>query len=272
MDDYSRVARIIRYLDENRISQPSLAELASVAGLSESHLHRLFKRWAGVTPKDFLQCLTAEHAKERLRNSESVFDTAIDVGLSGPGRLHDLLVTLEAVSPGEFKERGRGLVVSWGWAESPLGIVSLAWTERGICHLAFHEEEGDSLPESLAQEWANAEMLRNDKETKFLVEKIFSRKATSLKALVRGTAFQVKVWRALLSIPEGSLVSYGQLAGAVGSPGAARAVGSACGNNAIGFLIPCHRVIRETGIVTGYRWGDVRKRALIAREMVGPKT
>lgn len=272
MDDYSRVARIIRYLDENRISQPSLAELASVAGLSESHLHRLFKRWAGITPKDFLQCLTAQHAKERLRASSSVLDAAIDVGLSGPGRLHDLMVTLEAVSPGEFKERGRGLVVSWGWADSPLGIASIAWTDRGICHLAFHEERSDDPPGSLLEDWANASLTRNDTEAASLQDQVFSPRARSLKGLVRGTAFQVKVWRALIAIPEGSLVSYGQLAESIGSPGAARAVGSACGSNAIGYLIPCHRVIRETGIVTGYRWGDVRKRMLIAREMAGTGT
>lgn len=265
MDDYARVARIIRYLDEHRASQPSLADLASVAGLSESHLHRLFRRWAGVTPKDFLQCLTAEHAKERLRASASVLDTALDVGLSGPGRLHDLMVTLEAVSPGEFKARGNGMTVLWGWVETPLGLASLGWTDRGVCHLAFHEEK-TNVYEALLENWGNAEIKEDASEAAALAERIFSPNSGSLKALVRGTAFQVKVWRALLAIPEGALVSYGQLAEAVGNPRASRAVGSVCGRNEIGYLIPCHRVIRETGIVTGYRWGDVRKRALIARE------
>ena len=272
MDDYSRVATIIRYLDENRLNQPTLAEIAGVANLSESHLHRLFRRWAGVTPKRFLQCLTAEHAKLVLRDSSSVLDAAVEAGLSGPGRLHDLMVTLDAVSPGEFKTYGLGTTVKWGWAETPLGLASLGSTERGVCHLAFHDQRLDEPPASLCSDWRNATLVHDDDEASGLSERIFSPGKGSLRAVVRGTAFQVKVWQALLAIPEGMLISYGQLAESIGSPGAARAVGSACGMNSIGYLIPCHRVIRETGVITGYRWGDLRKRALIARESAMSQT
>ena len=269
MDDYSRVERIIRFLDENRVAQPSLSELASEAGLSESHFHRLFRRWAGVTPKDFLQCLTVEHAKEKLRESASVLDTAIDVGLSGPGRLHDLFVTLEAVSPGEFKLGGSGIEILWGWAETPFGVGSLGWSDRGICHLAFHARKEDEMPAELQNSWREASFRRDDRQASEVASEIFTRSGSdpkSIRALVRGTPFQVKVWRALLQIPEGDIVSYRTLAGSMGTPKASRAVGTACGANSIGFLIPCHRVIRETGIVEGYRWGRERKKAILAWE------
>lgn len=270
MNDFDRIASVIRYLDEHHVSQPSLADLAAAAGLSESHFHRLFHRWAGVTPKDFLQCLTAEHAKRCLRDSASVLDTALNAGLSGPGRLHDLLVTIEAASPGEFKSGGRGMRIEWGSVESPFGPCSIGWNARGICHLAFHETaDFNGPPADLRENWPNAEFDRNDAEAARLAVRIFARGHESklpLKAFVRATPFQLKVWRALLQIPEGCVASYGAVAGAIGDPKATRAVGTACGANAIGYLIPCHRVIRGTGIVKGYRWGETRKRALLAWE------
>lgn len=268
MNDYERIARMIRYLDVHRESQPSLALLAKQAGLGASHFHRLFHRWAGVTPKDFLQCLSAEYAKKRLKESASVLDASLDTGLSGPGRLHDLMITMEAASPGEIKSGGTGLSIHWGIAESPFGSCSLGWTARGLCHLAFQDEPRKDAPEELTTNWPAAQIVRRDREAKNRAAQIFSpdsRKAP-LHAFVRGTEFQVKVWRALLQIPSGCLATYGRVAQAIAAPAATRAVGTACGRNPIAFLIPCHRVIRETGIVQGYRWGTVRKQILLARE------
>jgi AraC family transcriptional regulator of adaptative response/methylated-DNA-[protein]-cysteine methyltransferase len=270
MNDYTRVANVIRYLDENHTGQPALGDLAAAAGLSESHFHRIFHRWAGVTPKDFLQCLTVEHAKRRLRESASVLEAALDAGLSGPGRLHDLLVTIEAASPGEFKNGGHGTTIEWGLAGSPFGECSIGWNARGICHLAFHETDADfTEPPGLRENWPNARLRRNDHQAGRRSGTIFNHGAPTavpLKACVRATPFQLKVWRALLRIPEGCITNYRSVAGIVGNPSAARAVGTACAANPIAYLIPCHRVIRETGVVRGYRWGDTRKRALLAWE------
>lgn len=270
MNDYERIAKVIRFLDRHHAGQPTLGELAAAAGLSESHFHRLFHRWAGITPKDFVQCLTAEHAKRRLRESASVLDAALDTGLSGPGRLHDLLVTIEAASPGEYKNGGEGLTITWGLAESPFGWCSLGWNTRGICHLAFHDsKEVTAQSVELAGHWPAAKLERNDQEAHQQAERIFHREGKtprSLKTFVRGTPFQLKVWRALLRIPEGGVASYGAIAGLIGNPAATRAVGTACGANPVAYLIPCHRVIRETGVVQGYHWGTDRKRALLARE------
>ncbi len=270
MNDYERIARVIRHLDKHHAEQPSLGELAGAAGLGESHFHRLFHRWAGITPKDFVQCLTAEHAKQRLRDSASVLDAALDTGLSGPGRLHDLLVTIEAATPGEYKSGGAGVTITWGVADSPFGWCGLGWTERGICHLVFYESEKipDSAP-ALREYWPAATLVRDDRETRRRAEQIFShrgRKSPHWKTFVRGTPFQLQVWRALVRIPEGAVASYGDIAKRIANPAATRAVGTACGANPVAYLIPCHRVIRETGVVRGYRWGTERKRALLASE------
>ena len=269
MNDYARIEKVIRHLEANHRAQPSLAELAEACGLSESHFHRLFHRWAGATPKDFLQCLTVEHAKQRLHDSASVLDAALDAGLSGPGRLHDLLVTIEAATPGEIKSGGSGLVIEWGLADSPFGLCTIGWTSRGICHLVFHDGEINDPPAELSAAWPNATLKRDDKAAAKQAAIVFDSQArgnTPLAAFVRGTPFQIKVWRALLRIPEGNLASYGSIARAIGHAEATRAVGTACGANPVGYLIPCHRVIRETGIVQGYRWGHTRKQALLARE------
>ncbi len=264
MNDYERVARIIRHLDENRLKQPSLDDLAKVAGLSAGHLHRLFSRWAGVTPKDFLQCLTLEHARERLRCGESVFDAALDAGLSSPGRLHDLCVTLEAASPGEVKSGGAGWTITAGFAQTPFGLCCMGKGPRGICHLAF--VDSPSL-EEISRMWPAAEIQRDDGPAQQAAAQLFQRKhAEGMQAFVRGTPFQLRVWRALVRIPAGTLVSYGQLATAIGHTGAARAVGTAVGSNPLAFLIPCHRVIRETGVIGEYRWGRGRKQAMLGWE------
>jgi len=272
VNDFDRIAHIIAYLDQHHSAQPSLNDLAAISGLSASHFHRMFHRWAGVTPKDFLQCLTVEHAKRRLRESASVLDAALDAGLSGPGRLHDLCVTLEAASPGELKAGGTGMSFQWGLTESPFGWCTIAWNHRGICHLAFQEHnQTSSPPQGLRKLWPHAELRRNDPETKRMAKWIFNlskQSGPALKAFVRGTSFQLKVWRALLQIPQGCVASYGWIARMIHQPSATRAVGTACGSNPIAYLIPCHRVIRETGVVQGYRWGNERKQALLAHEGV----
>jgi AraC family transcriptional regulator of adaptative response/methylated-DNA-[protein]-cysteine methyltransferase len=271
MNDYTRVESLLRHLEAARLEQPSVADLARLSGVGETQVHRLFQRWAGITPKDFLQCLTVEDAKRRLRASASVLDTALEVGLSGPGRLHDLMVTVEAASPGEFKDGGAGRRVGWGAASTPFGMASIGWTERGLTHLAFIDAEpADEVPQRLREDWPAATWQRDDVRAAHWAACIFPPRAShasrGLRAHVRATPFQLQVWRALLRIPEGSVTTYGRIAAALGREGAGRAVGTACGANPVGFLIPCHRVIRGTGAVDGYRWGTPRKRILLACE------
>ena len=275
MNDYERVARIIRFLDGQRAVQPDLATLAALAGLSPFHLHRLFSTWAGVTPKDFLQCLTLAHARNLLRAGNSVLDAALTAGLSGPGRLHDLCVSLEAASPGEIKSGGAGWTLTFGIGPSPFGKCLIAESPRGICRLEFVGQEKTAIA-GLQDAWPQAAVKRDDAMVHRLAEKIFYRpganhggkpaRCTPLRAFVRGTPFQVRVWRALLEIPPGALTAYGRLAAGIGCPSAARATGAAVGQNPLAYLIPCHRVIRETGLPGGYYWGLDRKRAIIAWE------
>ena len=275
MDDYQRIARVIRYLDAHHGEQPNLQVLATCVGLSPFHFHRLFSSWAGITPKDFLQCLTLAHARELLREGASVLDAALISGLSGPGRLHDLCVTVEAASPGEVKSGGAGWTISAGLAESPFGACVIAEGPRGICHLAFVASDDGAAELATVQEcWPKARLRRDDTAAAHVATRIFQHPGPSnarlaLRAYVRGSAFQVRVWRALLQVRPGTLVSYGRLAAALGQPSAARAVGTAVGRNPLAFLIPCHRVIRETGVVGDYRWGTTRKRAILAWETCG---
>jgi AraC family transcriptional regulator of adaptative response/methylated-DNA-[protein]-cysteine methyltransferase len=232
----------------------------------------VFSSWAGVSPKNFLQCLTLEHVKASLRNGHSVLDAALDAGLSGPGRLHDLCVHLESASPGEMKSGGSRWTIFAGFGESPFGRCQVAKSPRGICHLSFVEPGcQDEAWAELQESWPNARLQRDDREAARMVAEIFvcphrPARHAPLRAFVRGTAFQVHVWRALLRVPTGQLISYGQLAAAAGCPTATRAVGSAVGRNPLAYLIPCHRVIRETGVIGDYRWGRVRKRVMVAWE------
>ena len=272
MNDYERVARVIRYLDERHADQPDLNTLARQVGLSRHHFHRLFTSWAGITPKNFLQCLTLAHAKGLLQDGKSVLDASLDAGLSSPSRLHDLCVTLEAASPGEMKSRGEGWTIMAGFADSPFGKCLIGQGPRGICHISFVEsnQEEAGLAEVQAC-WPRARTERDDAIIGQLADRIFHRAAikdssTPLRAFVRGTQFQMRVWRALLKVQRGTLVSYGGLARILNQSNAARAVGSAVGQNPLAYLIPCHRVIRETGALGGYRWGEVRKRAILAWE------
>jgi AraC family transcriptional regulator of adaptative response/methylated-DNA-[protein]-cysteine methyltransferase len=267
--DYERVARAIEYLQRNATSQPDLAAAARHLHLSEHHFQRLFTRWAGVSPKRFVQFLTVEHAKARLATTRGVLDLAGALGLSGPGRLHDLFVTLEAMSPGEYKGGGAGLSIRYGVHESPFGVALIAATGRGICGLQFLDGRGDELAR-LRSDWPAAELRLDPAVTAPLAERIFrplvAPPGRALALLVKGSNFQVKVWRALLELPPGSLATYGDISARIGTPGSARAVGTAVGANPVAWLIPCHRVIRESGALGGYRWGVERKAAMLGWE------
>lgn len=263
--DYARVEKVIRIVGQKFIDQPSLDELARLAGLSPFHFHRIFSRWAGVTPKDFIRHLTVEHAKELLMRSRDVLSASIESGLSGPGRLHDLLVTVEAMTPGEFKSKGRGIEIGYGVEKTPFGECLIGMTPRGICHLSF-EDSRDAL-EALRARWSEARVIKDRAGAHEVVDRIFggSRKK-KLPLLLAGSPFQIQVWRALLRIPSGAVASYGSVARAIGVERASRAVGTAVGRNEIAYLIPCHRVIRETGVIGDYRWGTERKKAMLAWE------
>ena len=269
-EDYLRIEQAITYLENHYKDQPSLEEIAANIGLSEFHFQRVFTRWAGVSPKRFLQFLTKEGAKDLLNQSENLLDTTHQVGLSSLGRLHDLFVTTEAVTPGEYKSRGDGVTIRYGIHLTPFGKCLIGLTERGICHLGFVQtSEGDAI-DNLVSDWKEARMIEDYRATAALVEPIFDlRYTTRIKPLtlhLRGTNFQLKVWEALLAIPAGSVTTYEGIASRIGKPAATRAVGTAVGHNPIAVLIPCHRVIRKVGEFGNYRYGPLRKKALLAYE------
>lgn len=278
--DYARIEGAIRYLADNYLEQPELRDVAGVAGLSEAHFQRLFAKWAGLSPKRFVQYLTLEHAKRSLQQSQSVLDAAFDVGLSGPGRLHDLFVACEAMTPGEYKALGGGLEIVYGYAPSPFGECLIGETARGVCGIAFVDVGRDAVDgnrdaafDDLARRWPKARFKRDDRAAKItaaLVYGIYSDVASTdrskIKLLLKGTNFQIRVWEALMRIPLGAVTSYDDLAARIGKPGAARAVAGAVAANPLGPIVPCHRVIRATGAITGYYWGPDRKRAILGWE------
>ena len=268
-EDYPRIAQAIEYLEKNANTQPELSKIASAVGLSEYHFQRVFSRWAGISPKRFLQFLTKENAKDLLAKSENLLDTTYGVGLSSLGRLHDLFVTTEAVTPGQYKSGGAGLTIRYGLHDTPFGEALIGLTERGICHFGFvASSEGDTI-DRLVASWPQAKMIEDYNATAPLVEPIFDLSQRSRKPLhlhLRGTNFQLKVWEALLRIPPGAAISYQGLAEQAGHPGASRAVGTALGHNPIAVLIPCHRVIRKLGEFGNYRYGVTRKKALLGWE------
>jgi len=269
-EDYLRIEQAILYLEDHYKDQPSLEEVAANIGLSEYHFQRLFTRWSGVSPKRFLQFLTKEGAKELLDQSENLLDTTHQVGLSSLGRLHDLSVTTAAVSPGEYKSYGEGVTIRYGLHASPFGKCLVAVTERGICHLGFVQNSEGNAIDNLVADWKNARMIEDNKGTAPLIEPIFDLdyRGKPLNIHLRGTNFQLKVWEALLKIPTGVVTTYEGLAERIGRPAATRAVGTAVGHNPIAVLIPCHRVIRKVGEFGNYRYGALRKKALLAREYV----
>lgn len=269
-EDYTRIESAIKFIQKNAIKQPNLKEVAESVNLSEYHFQRLFTRWAGISPKRFLQFLTKENAKALLRQS-SLLDATYSAGLSSPSRLHDLFVQCEAVTPGEYKLHGAGMRINHGFHPTPYGECLLASTERGICFLAFVTDEGRRVAlQAMKAEWKRAEWIEDPTRTKQHIQAIFSSGGRSaLQLHIRGTNFQIKVWEALLRIPPGQVTSYGKLAEAIGVPSAPRAVGHALAHNPIAFLIPCHRVLRKIGDFGHYRYGQARKKAMLLREIGG---
>jgi AraC family transcriptional regulator of adaptative response/methylated-DNA-[protein]-cysteine methyltransferase len=269
--EFARMTRAIEFIEREYQRQPKLAEVARHVGLSEFHFNRLFRRWTGLTPKQYLAEVTSRAAGEALRAEPSVMDAAHSVGLSGGGRLHDLTVTLEAMTPGEIRAGGDGVRILHGIAATPFGSAFVAETARGLCRLSFVERESDATElKALRVLWPRAEFVRDDAHAARLVATIWSREGqagkghgnVTLPLAVSGTNFQVQVWRALLELEPGETVTYGALAQRLGNPDAARAVGSAVGANPVAWVIPCHRVLRAGGQLGGYRWGTARKQMI----------
>lgn len=269
--DYGIVRRAIAYISEHWRQQPSIESVAAAAGVSVGELHHLFRRWAGLTPKAFLQALTLDHARRLLRDSASVLDASYEVGLSGPGRLHDLFVNHEAMSPGEWKARGEGLTIRYGFHPSPFGEALVMATERGLAGLAFADpgERAAALLDMRGR-WPKAVYVEEPAFTAPLAARIFDlrlwRPDRPLQVVLIGTDFEVRVWETLLAIPLGRAATYSDIARKVGRPKAARAVGAAVGRNPVCFVVPCHRVIGRSGELTGYHWGLTRKRAMLGWE------
>jgi AraC family transcriptional regulator of adaptative response/methylated-DNA-[protein]-cysteine methyltransferase len=268
--DYTRIARAIAWLDENAPRRPALGDAARAAGLSTAHFQRLFTQWAGISPKRFLQARTADVALDLLRAGRSVLDAAYTAGLSGPSRLHELVLHAEAVTPGQLKSRGAGLTITFGWGATRFGDALLASTPVGLCHLAFSSEGGRAAAESdLRSRWPAAAFVRDDGAIASLAARAFPESVMNggpLALHVRGTNFQLRVWEALLRVPPGTTTNYGTVARNIGNPAASRAVGTAVGDNPISWLIPCHRVLRADGGIGGYAWGPERKRTMLVWE------
>jgi AraC family transcriptional regulator of adaptative response/methylated-DNA-[protein]-cysteine methyltransferase len=268
--DYERVERAIGYIARHYTDKPSLEDVAAEIHVSPFHFQRLFSKWAGISPKKFIQFLSLDYAKASLRAPDtSVLDAAYDAGFSGAGRLHDLFMTIEGMTPGAFKQQGAGLDINYDFADSPFGTVMIASTRDGICHMAF-EADRDAGFATLYRTFPEARFHQCRDQMQKHALSVFGRNLASpdgkIKLHLQGTPFQIKVWEALLKIPMGGLASYGGIARMIGQPAASRAVGTAIGHNPVAFLIPCHRVIRQNGVIGGYMWGAERKQAMIAWE------
>jgi AraC family transcriptional regulator of adaptative response/methylated-DNA-[protein]-cysteine methyltransferase len=269
--DYDIVRRAIAYISEHWRAQPDIDAIAFAAGVDATELHHLFRRWAGLTPKAFLQAITLDHARRLLRDSASVLDASYEVGLSGPGRLHDLFVTHESMSPGEWKSGGQGLVISYGFHPSPFGTALVMTSPRGLCGLAFADagEEAAALAD-MRRRWPQADCVEDHAGTEAVARRIFEAQLWKpdqpLRVVFIGTDFEVRVWETLLRIPLGRAISYSDIAARLGSPKASRAVGAAVGRNPVSFVVPCHRVLGRSGDLCGYHWGLTRKRAMLGWE------
>ncbi|MCC2097876.1 MAG: bifunctional helix-turn-helix domain-containing protein/methylated-DNA--[protein]-cysteine S-methyltransferase [Hyphomicrobiales bacterium] len=283
--DYERVRAAIEYVSQNWREQPPVEEIAAHIGLSPSQFTAVFRRWAGLSPKQFLQAVTIDHARRLLRDSASVLDAALETGLSGPGRLHDLFVTHEAMSPGEFKTGGEGLTLTYGFHESPFGEAITVASPRGLAGLGWVDEKEkpgkaadtgksaggrDGALADMLRRWPKAQFVRDDAVAASYVQRAFDpaewRADRPLRVVLIGTDFEIRVWETLLRIPLGKAATYGEVAGHIGKPKAARAVGAAVGRNPISFVVPCHRVLGASGVLTGYHWGLARKQAILGWE------
>ena len=262
---YEDIKRAIAYLDENYSYQPKLEDVASYVGMSKYHFARIFKEYVGVTPMQFLQATTLSYAKEKLQSSNSILDTSLDLGLSSSSRLHELFINFIGVTPNEYKKMGENLKITYGFAYCPFGRTMIASTQKGICSLEFYEKSSDEVFKRLQETWSKAIFIQDDKKAQELLDKIFIKKE-KMNLFVKGTNFQINVWKAILNIKNGELSTYSDVAEFIGKPKAVRAVASAIGSNHIGFLIPCHRVISKSAAMGGYRWGIDRKKVLLAYE------
>ncbi len=265
-DDYKRVKDAIYCIDKTFQDQPTLEKIAKSVHLSKFHFQRLFKRWAGITPMQFLQYTTVSFAKSELKKSKSILEVSLDAGLSSSSRLHDLFVNIHALTPGEFKTLGKNLVVTYGFAKSLFGEALIAFTSRGICHFSFIDENFAEALELFKRSWTGASLIQNDRKCQEISNNIFINKQSIFDLHVKGTNFQINVWKALINIPKNNLITYQEVANFIDKPNAVRAVASAIGKNSIGYLIPCHRVIASSGAFSGYRWGMERKKIIIAHE------
>lgn len=267
-EHYQLIADSIFWLCGHQDEQPGLDDLARQAGLSPQYLQRLFQDWAGVTPKQFLKYLTKTHALKRLGEGQTVLNAAIESGLSGPGRLHDLLITTEAMTPGEARRKGSGVDINYGYGDTPFGQALIAWTSKGICFLGFSRENGEKhVWDHLNQQWPDANLLEDSHIAQRKLTLVFDgSRQQELKLWLRGSPFQLRIWEALLKLPAGIHCTYGQIAAHIGKSGASQATGSAIGRNPVSWLIPCHRVINSAGTLGGYRWGLNTKQAMIGYE------
>lgn len=271
MGDYDKVRKTLAFITEKWRDQPSLEEIAGHVGISAPHLHHVFRRWSGLSPKAFLQAVTLDHARRLLREPVSLFDASLELGLSGPARLHDLFVTHEAMSPGDFKSGGEGLTLYYGYHASPFGEAIAVVTNRGLAGMGFVDDENRAAAlADMTRRWPRASFLPDQATTAPYIARAFDpatwQPDAPLNVILIGTDFEVRVWRTLLSIPFGKATTYGDLADRIGKPKAARAVGAAVGRNPISFVVPCHRVIGKSGALTGYHWGLTRKQAILGWE------
>ncbi len=271
LDDYERVKDVLSFITTNWRDQPSLDVIAEHVKMSPDTLQRLFQRWAGLSPKAFLQALTLDHAKSMLKNSASILDATFEVGMSGPGRLHDLFVTHEGMPPGAYKAKGQGLTIAYGFHPSPFGLALVMVTDYGMCGMAFSDQGGEkSALDDMTRRWPNALYTEDSARTAPYAAQVFAsdkwQANQPLRITMIGTDFEISVWETLLKIPCGSAATYGDVASSIGKPKAARAVGAAVGRNPISFVVPCHRVIGKSGELTGYHWGLTRKKAILGWE------
>lgn len=266
-DNYIQIEKAIKYIDENFKEHPSIDEIAKNVGMSKFHFIRVFKEYVGVTPKQFLHCVTLNYAKEHIKESKSILDSSLDIGLSSTSRLHELFVNLIGVTPKEWKEKGKDVQITYGFGETPFGEALIGFTDKGICYLGFIDDNKTEIFNRFNELWENANLVHNETAANEYLENIFV-KNKKYNLFVKGTNLQVNVWKALLNLPNGIVATYQDIANYLDKPKAVRAIASAIGRNHVGYLIPCHRVIAKSGAMSGYRWGIERKKILIAYESV----
>jgi len=266
-ENYKKIRKVIRYIDENFKEQPTIDEISEYIGMSKYHLIRVFKEYVGVTPIQFLQSVTLNYAKEHLKESKSILDSSLEMGLSSSSRLHDLFVNIIGVTPKEYKEFGKDVDITYGYGSTPFGEALIGFTKRGVCYLGFVDDNKEQIFNRFKEIWAKANLIEDTQKAREYLDKIFVKKE-KFDLFVKGTNFQINIWKALLNIPSGTIATYQDIANSINKPKAVRAVASAIGSNHIGFLIPCHRVLAKSGAMSGYRWGVERKKILVAYEAV----